>query len=73
MARLNDLHAPNHLCHGECVKVVPYEDYERLRAALKGTVELICEIDWTAFSLADRAKLDTARKLLGSAFEESNE
>jgi hypothetical protein len=35
-----------------------------LRAALRGTVDVIETTDWTAFSLADRARLDAARDLL---------
>ena len=35
MVRLEDLHDHNHMCPGKCVKVVPFEEYERLRAALE--------------------------------------
>ena len=39
-------------------------EVERLRAVLRGAVELIEQIDWLAFSLADAAKLKAARRAL---------
>lgn len=40
---------------------------ERLNAALRDMIDVVCQADWTAFSLADRAKLDRARELVKSA------
>lgn len=39
---------------------------DRLEASLREMIDVVCQADWTAFSLADRSKLDRARALVGS-------